>query len=1602
MTTYDNLNIATTTLVFQGSGNTSVASGIFDLSSLAFLPNIPLIDQIEVERVFDTGYDTKFGSYSFTIANRREMFIFPKNWYSINEQTKVLTFKDLSTIPLYDDNGLYYPYSRSYDFPSGPNLDIPTVQAISTQVGAITRQADIVYIRRKTPSINSIVTFAPGTRLTTTQLNLQFDQLKFNIQELVAKFRNEAILKYDENAVDGPFLGQGDLKMNNNYIKDVNSPAFTLYNQNITDASGLNFSANTFLVNLGAVASGIINGTLHRTGLNSSPPVFSGDYDAGNLKLINLTNGSSAQDAATMGQISNASNITTGTLNPALFTNATIPLEKLSASRVTYTLPEAALPNANALSATTAYGSSTATNTNNIIYASVDPKGRITSVGHRNLTVDDLPTSGVNSTPTIYGASGKVPQITVDTKGRITVAADRTLAATDIPAVNATAITGALVAGNLPLVSGYSGTTATTNIPTSITVDTFGRVTAVASSGLTASNISDFNTVVRNNRLDQMAAPTASVSLNNQKILLLSDPTIATDAANKNYIDTNFTSTANLNAAVQANRLDQMTAPIAAVTLNNQKITNLGTPTLATDAATRGYVTGYAAPLSTFSADVTSVIQPNAVYWDSGNSVFTASRSSTRTKVRGVATPLDASDAVPLDYFTANALVSSSGVITAGGSRLTGLGTPAPGMALGSDAVNFALLESVVLTNAQASGQLVGSTLPQVYRSAAPTPTANNPATGWNRYAFAFVDGTNPLYATTSTMVIVEIEGSSVKCVPQTAAPTSGNVFNGWFYLDISGSTKTVYLYTNPAITGTNVIIRNFGLSRLVSGAAATTASTGLVAITSGNDGGISVTGLGYIALVPATAAQLGGLKLGTGLSAGSGGTVNVAFPTATNSALGQVFVPAVGTSGLNLNTSTGALSLPTATTTQLGGIKLGNTLSISSDVVNVVFPTATNSALGQVFVAAVATSGLSLDLATGALSLPTASTTQLGGVKIDTTAGLTNTSGLISVTRSDSTSSNSTTTLANSKAVSDLKGLSMLLDGTQTMTGKLKTFASTASVASLNVPIGSAVTSRTSGDIWNVSGNLQYSPDGTAIKTLAYLDSSITGNAATATALTPGGAITLSGAVTSSATTFTGSAISIATTLAAGQAVTAVTGAGANAITATRTIDSVALTLPQNIGTASDVQFNSARLGNITLSANTINTAATTGNLIIDSAGGTTTINDTVSIAGPLTVTGSNATTLGGAVTLGSTLALSNAPCTIALGNTAGAALTSINSAGSATGVNQIGDIILRTPANGRAFLVGNATNTTVTAANDAIITEGVLASRIAGLSSTYMSSNGATRSTTGDQILGVGTDTGSFIVKTGVTPVAKLTIANNGVATFANQLKVTTGGLQVIAGGLYVGATGTESNVINNGLLVQNGNVSCSADVTANIHLTSKLYVDTSFAKLAGSEANPSLTALWDSQAWIRAATAMGFHSYTANTNQVCNAGVTTIDATDFKVGVPHYCPLSNPGGGNVSITINLSVPYGYRVVLLYKNSSAASFLNAAWTVTGIYTDTRASFATMLTKRTAGGGTFSNWTFGTEFTSTTPGAPYTYQLANNASVSNGHTHDFIFMRIA
>ena len=65
--------------------------------------------------------------------------------------------------------------------------------------------------------------------------------------------------------------------------------------------------------------------------------------------------------------------------------------------------------------------------------------------------------------------------------------------------------------------------------------------------------ISDFDTGVQANRLDQMAAPTGAVALNSQKITGLANGVASTDAATKGQLDTAVASDITLKGAYNAN-----------------------------------------------------------------------------------------------------------------------------------------------------------------------------------------------------------------------------------------------------------------------------------------------------------------------------------------------------------------------------------------------------------------------------------------------------------------------------------------------------------------------------------------------------------------------------------------------------------------------------------------------------------------------------------------------------------------------------------------------------------------------------------------------------------------------------------------------------------------------------------------------------------------------------------------------------------------------------------------------------------------------------------------------------------------------------------------
>lgn len=151
----------------------------------------------------------------------------------------------------------------------------------------------------------------------------------------------------------------------------------------------------------------------------------------------------------------------------------------------------------------------------------------------------------------------------------------------------------------------------------------------------TASTISDFNTAVRTNRLDQMAAPTASVALNAQKLTGVADPTSAQDASTKAYVD------AQVNALVDGapgtlNTLNEIATAISAggsfestVVLKSGStmtgaLTLSGAPSSNLHAATKAYVDTVAGSATAAAASATAA----AASYDSFDDRYLGSKSS--------------------------------------------------------------------------------------------------------------------------------------------------------------------------------------------------------------------------------------------------------------------------------------------------------------------------------------------------------------------------------------------------------------------------------------------------------------------------------------------------------------------------------------------------------------------------------------------------------------------------------------------------------------------------------------------------------------------------------------------------------------------------------------------------------------------------------------------------------------------------------------------------------------------------------------------------------------------------------------------------------------
>ncbi len=153
----------------------------------------------------------------------------------------------------------------------------------------------------------------------------------------------------------------------------------------------------------------------------------------------------------------------------------------------------------------------------------------------------------INSSAAIDKTKISGTAVTLDDSGTVTstMIANGTIVNADISSTAAIAKTKLDLSGTITSADLVDGTIVASDIAdgtitaAKMVSDPYARANHTGSQA--ASTISDFDTQVRTSRLDQMAAPTGSVSVNSQKITSLGTPTAGTDASTKDYVDAQIT-----------------------------------------------------------------------------------------------------------------------------------------------------------------------------------------------------------------------------------------------------------------------------------------------------------------------------------------------------------------------------------------------------------------------------------------------------------------------------------------------------------------------------------------------------------------------------------------------------------------------------------------------------------------------------------------------------------------------------------------------------------------------------------------------------------------------------------------------------------------------------------------------------------------------------------------------------------------------------------------------------------------------------------------------------------------------------------------------------
>lgn len=368
------------------------------------------------------------------------------------------------------------------------------------------------------------------------------------------------------------------------------------------------------------------------------------------------------------------------------------------------------------------------------------------------------------------------------------------ISGTAITAADTGTVTSAMIADGT-IVNGDISTTAAIAL-SKLATDPLARANHTGTQ--LASTVSDFDTQVRTSRLDQMAAPTASVAMNSQKITGLATPTLGTDAATKSYADGLITSLVN-SAPTTLDTLNELAAalgndanyatttatsiaaklPLAggtmtgAIAMGGFNITGVATPVNSTDASNKAYsdlklaltggtlsgalamgsnkITGLGTP--TVSGDAATKDYADLKLALTGGTLSGALAMGTN-KITGLGTPTASTDAATKAYADTMLPLAGgtmTGAIAMGTNKITGLGTPT----VGTDAATKAYADAILVG---APGNLTGP----ITSVGAATSIASQTGTGTT-----FVMNTSP------TLVTPALGVATATSINGTTIPTS-------------------------------------------------------------------------------------------------------------------------------------------------------------------------------------------------------------------------------------------------------------------------------------------------------------------------------------------------------------------------------------------------------------------------------------------------------------------------------------------------------------------------------------------------------------------------------------------------------------------------------------------------------------------------------------------------------------------------------------------------------------------------------------------------------------------------------------------------------------